>query len=176
MVQWTEIKDVAMTHPYTTKLLGDAKNKKAKGKGGAKGKKSRKCKRKEYDEGLFSRSEGEDNLNPEEGVGVATALPNILPLPGFLVAALMEAYTTDADILCLVAIDAIKKREMAAGADPADSTVAQKTAYVPLWIWNFATKQAMGPSIAPVSQRADLVWASGVHRRYFHPPSSGSTV
>ena len=174
-----------MTHPYTTKLLGDAKNKKAKGKGGAKGKKSRKGKRKEYDEGLFSRSEGEDNLNPEEGVGVATALPNILPLPGFLVAALMEAYTTDADILCLVAIDAIKKREMAAGADPADITVAQKAAYVPLWIWNHATKQAtalprrtkgVGTSIAPVSQRADLVWASGVHRRYLHPPSSGSTV
>ena len=30
MVQWAEIKDVAMTHPIATKLLGDAKSK-AKG-------------------------------------------------------------------------------------------------------------------------------------------------
>ena len=35
MVQWSKIKDVAMTHPNATKLLGGAKSK-AKGKDGAK--------------------------------------------------------------------------------------------------------------------------------------------
>jgi hypothetical protein len=37
IVHWTEIKDVAMTHPQATRFLGNAKGK-AKGKGGAKGK------------------------------------------------------------------------------------------------------------------------------------------
>ncbi len=95
----------------------------------------------------------------------------------------MEAYTTDAGILRLVAIDAIKKRAIAAGVGQADSTDAQKAAYVPVWIWNHVTERlkalpgrskGVGTSIA-VSQRADL-WASGVNRRYLHPPSSGSTV
>ncbi len=95
----------------------------------------------------------------------------------------MEAYTTAAGILCLVAINAMKKRAIAAGVDPADSSVAQKTAYVPVWIWNHATKRAkalpgrtktVGTSIA-VSQQADL-WASGVHRYYFHLPSSRSST
>jgi hypothetical protein len=36
----------------------------------------------------------------------------------------MDAYTTDAGILCLVAIDAIRKRAREAGVDPADSTAA----------------------------------------------------
>jgi hypothetical protein len=93
MVQWTEIKDVAMTHPNATKLLGDATSK-AKGRGGAKGKKSRKGKPTDCDEDLFSSSEDEDNIDPNKaGVGAAIALPNVLPL---LVAALMNAYTTDA--------------------------------------------------------------------------------
>ena len=55
--------------------------------------------------------------------------------------ALMEAYTTDAGILRLVAIDAIKKRAIAAGVGQADSTDAQKAAYVPVWIWNHVTER-----------------------------------
>ena len=54
----------------------------------------------------------------------------------------MEVYTTDAGILCLVAIDAIKKRAIAAGVDPADSTAPQKAAYAPVWIWTHVTEQA----------------------------------
>ena len=69
----------------------------------------------------------------------------MLLLPGFLVAALVDAYTTDAGILCLAAIDAIRKRASKAGVDPADSTATQKAAYVPVWIWNHATEQARVP-------------------------------
>jgi hypothetical protein len=39
-------------------------------------KKGRKDKPKDYEEDLFSSSEDKDNLNPEEGVGAAIALPN----------------------------------------------------------------------------------------------------
>jgi hypothetical protein len=91
MVHWTEIKDVAMTHPQAPKFLGNAKGK-AKSKSGAKGKKGKKVKPKDYDEDLFSSSEDDDDFDPDEGVGGEIALPNVLPLPGFLVSALMEAY------------------------------------------------------------------------------------
>ena len=72
----------------------------------------------------------------------AIALPNVLPLPGFLVAALMEAYTSDAGVLCLTALDAIRKRGRADGQDPVESPVARKAAYVPIWTWNHATQRA----------------------------------
>jgi hypothetical protein len=88
MVHWTEIKDVAMTHPQATRFIGNTKGK-AKGKGGAKGKKSKKGKPKDYDKDLFSSSKDKDMFDPEKGVGAAIALPNVLTLPGFLVATLM---------------------------------------------------------------------------------------
>ena len=88
---------------------------------------------------MFSDSDvDDDNINPEAGVGAAIALPNVLPLPGFLVAALMKAFTTDAGELCLKAIDAIRKRARADGHDPVESPATQKAAYVPIWIWNHA--------------------------------------
>jgi hypothetical protein len=104
----------------------------------------------------------------------------VLQLPGFLVAALMlGTYMTDAGILCLAAIEAIRKRGIEAGVDPADSTAAQKAACVPIWIGNHATERArvppgsakgVGASIA-ISQQVDL-WSSGVHKRYLHTTSS----
>ena len=107
----------------------------------------------------------------------------MLPLPGFLVAALMDAYTKDEGILCLAVIAVIRKRASEAGVDPSDLPAAQKAAYVPIWIWNHATERArvppgrakgVGTSIA-VSQRADL-WASGVHKRYLYLTTSGSAA
>jgi hypothetical protein len=107
-------------------------------------------------------------------LGATIALPNVLPLPGFLVAALMEASASDgAGVLCLTAIDAIGKRVRADGQDPVESPAAQKSAYVPIWIRNHATQRAavsqgsakgVGSGIA-VSRRADR-WASSVQRRY----------
>ncbi len=172
MVHWTEIKDVAMTHPQAPKFLRNAKGK-AKSKSGAKGKKGKKVKPKDYDKDMFSSSEDDDDFDPDEGVGGELALPNVLPLPGFLVSALMDAYSTDAGILCLAAIDTIKKQAIEASVDPVDSTAARKAVYVPIWIWNHATERArvppgrakgVGTSIA-VNQRAD-VWVSDVHKRY----------
>jgi hypothetical protein len=70
----------------------------------------------------------------------------VLPLPGFLVAALMDAYTKDEGILCLAVIAVIRKRASEAGVDPSDSPAAQKAAYVQIWIWNYATERARVPS------------------------------
>ena len=155
-----KIKDVAMTHLIARKLLAD-ENGKAKGKSGAKGKKGRKGKPKDFNKDLFSSS-NKDDIYPEA-------------LPGFPVAALTDAHTSDAGILCLVAIDAIRNRLRQAGLDSAQSFAAQKAAHVPIWIWNHATERAtvpfgrskgVGMSLT-ISQRADL-WASSVHNRYLH--------
>ena len=69
----------------------------------------------------------------------------MLLLPGFLVASLMDASTTDAGILCLAAIDAIRRRAIEGGVDPSDSPAAQKAAYVPIWVLNHATERARVP-------------------------------
>jgi hypothetical protein len=47
---------------------------------------------KDYDEDLFSSSEDDDDFDPDKGEGGEKALPSVLPLPGFLVSALMDAF------------------------------------------------------------------------------------
>lgn len=137
MVHSAEVGDVALTHTKAKERLGGSKGEpknKGKGKKGAK-----KGKPKDCDSDLFSDSDDDDDdIDPEAGVGTAILLPNVLPLPGFLVAGLMEAYTSDAGLLCLTAIDAIRKRARAAGEDPAHSQTAHKAAYVPI---GFGTTQ-----------------------------------
>lgn len=184
MVHWTEIGDVALTHPKANELLGGNTKGKTKGKSKATKKGAKKTKKpKDYDTDLFTESEDEDDdIDPEAGVGAAIALPNVLPLPGFLVAALMRAYTSDAGDLCLRAIDAIRNRATEDGQDPVVSPAALKAAYVPIWLWNHATQRAavpqgqakgIGTSLA-FSKRADL-WASDVHKRYLRPTTNTTT-
>ena len=180
MVHWTEIGDVALTHPKANELLGGSTKGKTKGKGKAKKGAKKTKKPKDYDTDLFTESEDEDDdIDPEAGVGAAIALPNVLPLPGFLVAALMRAYTSDAGDLCLRAIDAIRNRATEDGQDPVASPAALKAAYVPIWLWNHATQRAavpqgqakgIGTSLA-FSERADL-WASDVHHRCLRPTTN----
>jgi hypothetical protein len=64
-------------------------------------KEKQKGKPKDYDKDLFSISKDKDNFDPEEGVRAATVLPNVLPLPGFLVVVLMDAYYTRTQASCV---------------------------------------------------------------------------
>ena len=186
MVHWHEIGDIALTHPRAKELLRGATKGNTKGKGKTKRGAKKVKKPKDYDTDLFTDSdEDDDDIDPEAGVGAAIVLPNVLPLPGFLVAALMRSYTSDAGELCLKAIDAIRDRAKSAGQNPVDSPLAKRAAYVPIWLWNHATQRAtvfqggakgVTTGLA-VSQRADR-WASGLHRRHLLPvqatPTQGS--
>ncbi|KAI2499963.1 hypothetical protein MHU86_14537 [Fragilaria crotonensis] len=75
-------------------------------------------------------------------VQASVTLPNMLPRPGFLVAALMQAYTMEPSKLCLAAISAINARAVKASVDPASSALAKGAAYVAAWLWNIATNKA----------------------------------
>lgn len=60
-------------------------------------------------------------------MSVVVKIPNlVLPLPGFLVAALMDAYVIDATTLCLAAIAAINAHAEQADVDPSSSLLANR--------------------------------------------------
>ncbi|KAI2505694.1 hypothetical protein MHU86_8753 [Fragilaria crotonensis] len=100
-------------------------------------------------------------------------IPNVLPVPAFIFAAIMEAYTTDAAKLCLATITAIRDRTRRADEDPKQSLTATRAGYVARWLWNIATSSTRallghkpgvvtGPVLNP---RAD-VWSRDTHLRH----------
>jgi hypothetical protein len=118
--------------------------------------------------------------NDEVIVQASMTLPNMLPLPGFMMAALMKAYTTDPSRLCLAAIAAINARAARAGADPGSSTLAKGASYVAAWLWNMATNKARarrlgqvaGVSVAHALNRHADAWARDVHVKYLTSPAA----
>lgn len=81
-------------------------------------------------------------------------MPNILSIPAFLVVALMKACSSDAAILCIKAIEAIKERATQSGEDPMQSQKARHTAYVAVWLWNVVrdrSERTHGVRIGPVA-------------------------
>ena len=94
-------------------------------------------------------------------------IPNLLPIPAFLVAALMRTYSSDAATLCLAAINAIKERASKAGEDPLRSQNASSAAYVATWLWNVArrdrTERLKCVQIGPVSNPRADEWSRSCH-------------
>jgi hypothetical protein len=78
------------------------------------------------------------NLN-DDSTEVVISLPNeLLPLPGFLTAALMMEYSTDPVVLCIAAIRAIKARGIKEEPALARAVIDQRSAslaYVPQWLY-----------------------------------------
>jgi hypothetical protein len=100
-------------------------------------------------------------------------IPNILPVPAFIFAAIMESYTTNASRLCVATIAAIKARTIQADEDPEQSLTAKRASYVARWLWNVATAgvranlgHTVGVITGPVlNPRADI-WARDTHLRH----------
>ena len=94
----------------------------------------------------------------------------MLPIPAFLVAALMRTYASDAATLCLAAIEAIKERAIRAGEDPILSQNASRASYVAVWLWNVArrdrTERQKCVQIGPVSNPRADEWSRSGHLRY----------
>ena len=115
----------------------------------------------------------DENVNPVDlkNISEKIPVPNVLPIPAFLVAALMRTYSSDAATLCLAAINAIKERASKAGEDPIRSENASQAAYVATWFWNVArqrdrTEQLKCVQIGPVSNPWADEWSRTCHLRH----------
>ena len=96
-------------------------------------------------------------------------VPNMLPIPAFLVVALMKAYCTDAPTMCLKSIEAIKERAIVAGEDPLQSENAKLASYVSVWLWNVARDRSdrpHGDRIGPVANPKADEWSRNCHLRH----------
>ncbi|KAI2493248.1 hypothetical protein MHU86_21285 [Fragilaria crotonensis] len=174
MVHWSEM---GTSHLLTLKLRSFWEERKDRRKVKEKRRKAPRKRRNQKTRHrlVHGQRRGQRRHRPGGGSGSAIVLPNVIPLPGFLVAALMRAYTSDAGELCLKAIDAIRKRARAAGHDPVES----------LWRRRQHTSRSgfgiMRPNEPQYSKEARRVgtglafskrvdrWASGIHRRYLLP-------
>jgi hypothetical protein len=114
----------------------------------------------------------DENVDPAgaQTLDESTVVPNLLPIPAFLVAALMRTYASDAATLCLAAINAIKDRAEKAGEDPALSQNAKRAAYVAAWLWNVARRDRNGRlkcvQIGPVANPRADEWSRKCHLKY----------
>ncbi len=76
--------------------------------------------------------------NDDEVSVVGFTMTNTVPVPGFIAVALMETYETDPLELCLLAVDAIKKRATAEADQRRASRLAEAASYVPQWLLSVA--------------------------------------
>lgn len=140
---------------------------------------------KEYKKSMVTESSDEDdnedevkivtvhdkNVDPDESREKRTGVivPNMLPIPVFMVVALMKAYTSDAANLCLAAIEVIKERAVKVGDDPITSLRSRNATYVVVWLWNVArnkTEQPHGVRIGPVANPQADEWSRDCHLRH----------
>jgi hypothetical protein len=83
--------------------------------------------------------------NDDEVSLVGFTMTNTVPVPGFIAVALMETYKTDPLELCLLAVDAIKKRATAEADKRRASRLAEAASYVPQWLLSVAINMVCDP-------------------------------
>jgi hypothetical protein len=88
----------------------------------------------------------DDNKDEEDKVTVVGfTTTNTVPVPGFLAVAFKEAHKTDPLELCLLAVDAIKKRAAAEPDKRKAAQLAEAAAYVPQWLLSVAINMRCHP-------------------------------
>ena len=122
-------------------------------------------------DGDLSKSAQEEHRKTFDYVRIVRGM---VPLPGFMTAALMDAKSMDAETLCLAAIKCINNR-MAEDPNPVRAKVyAELYAYVPQWLWMlscipwFSDQEDLLHTVS-VSYCDDcekaVQWSAAVHRR-----------
>jgi hypothetical protein len=100
-------------------------------------------------------------------------MTNTVPVPGFLAVAFMETYETDPLELCLLAVDAIKKRAAAEPDKRRALRLAEAAAYVPQWLLSVAINMICNPkpdhygvATAPPYCRRSAEWTRTTHEKF----------
>ena len=89
----------------------------------------------------------------------------------------MDAYS-DAKVMCIHAIRAIRKRALEDGEDPEESEHAKLEAYVPSWLWNVATGPSSSQGTSGVATELAISksaeeWSRGLHALYLTEGAAG---
>ena len=122
----------------------------------------------------------DENVDPAGSLKInngGVVVPNMLPIPAFIVAALMRTYASDAATLFLATINAIKERATRAGEDPFLSKNADRASYVAAWLWNVARREQSERlkcvQIGPVANPKADKWSRNCHLKHLaeRPPS-----
>ena len=111
--------------------------------------------------------------NDDDVSVVGFTMTNTVPVPGFIAVALMETYETDPLELCLLAVDAIKKRATAEADKRRASRLAEAASYVPQWLLSVAINMICDPkpdyygvATAPPYCRRSAEWTRTTHEKF----------
>jgi hypothetical protein len=120
---------------------------------------------------LKTTDNNEDNEDEVTVVGFTTT--NAVPVPGFLAMAFMETYETDPLDLCLLAVDAIKKRAAAEPDKRKAAQLAEAAAYFLQWILSVAINMRChlkpnyyGVRTAPPYCQRSAEWTRATHEKF----------
>ncbi len=101
-------------------------------------------------------------------------MTNTVPVPGFLAVAFMETYETDPLELCLLAVDAIKKRAAAEPDKRRALRLTEAAAYVPQWLLSVAINMVCDPkpdhygvvTAPPYCRTRSARWTRTTHEKF----------
>ena len=102
-------------------------------------------------------------------------IPNTIPVPGFIVAEIIDTYDTDLAVLIMWTTNAIKRRARLDG-DPARSQIrAELATYVVHWLFGLTvlrmknqdeSNKSSGVATKAAYPRRTWEWSSGIHKQY----------
>ncbi len=111
--------------------------------------------------------------NEDEVTVVGFTMTNTVPVLGFLTVAFMEMYERDPLELCLLAVDAIKKRAAAEPDKRRALRLSEAAAYVPQWLLSVAINMICdtkpdhyGVATAPSFCRRSAEWTRTTHEKF----------
>jgi hypothetical protein len=104
---------------------------------------------------------------------VGFTMTDTVPVPGFLAVVFMETYETNPLELCMIAVDAIKRRAAAEPDKLKAARMAEAAAYVPQWILSVAINMVCQPdpdyygvATAPPYCRRSAAWTRATHEKF----------
>ena len=117
----------------------------------------------------------DESDDEDEVMVMGVTIPNTIPVPGFIVAEIIDKYDTNPAVLLLRTANAIKHRARIDG-DPAQAKIrADLASYVVRWLFGLTAlklklqeDQTRNTGVATMAaySRRSREWSSSIHRKY----------
>ena len=134
-----------------------------------------KPKAKKDDEDELTGEDESDDDSDDEVTVMGVTIPNTIPVPGFIVAVIIDSYETDPAALILLTINAIKHRLRQDGDPVRSQTRGNLAAYVIQWLFGLTVIQTRnqgdrtkytGIATKAAYSKRPREWSSDVHKHY----------